>query len=91
MTHEQIVEFAKGNHYVHQLICLKECFGRNAAVGIVLNPDPYTGTKRCKTVADLFELELCNEEFLVIDPFINNILTIQEQCHLKRGRCNVAD
>lgn len=83
MTHEQIVALAKENHYVNNLISVKEMWKPTSGIGVVLEDG---STKQCRTVADLHSIGLCSERFLVIDEHIGNLLNLSQQMGAERGR-----
>lgn len=75
LTHAQIEELSKENHYVRNLICLKQIWGLNARVGIVL---PCGKTAYAYTIADLVKIDCCDSRFLIIDSHIGNLRDIHD-------------
>lgn len=65
MTHQDIEDLSKQNHYVRQLVCLKQCFGLHAKIGCVTGEG--CETTNCGTIAELHAIGWCGPEFLVID------------------------
>jgi len=77
MTSADIEALSKLNHYVRQLVCLKQCFGLNAKLGCVTQENGPTDTRRVGTVAELHEIGWCDQSYLVIDHNMHKLETIK--------------
>lgn len=75
LTSEQIQELAKENHYVNNLICLKQIWGVNKTLGVVLDSNKMFDVR---TVADLVKIGWCSERFAIIDQFIGELKDIYD-------------
>lgn len=60
----------KQNGLVHQLFCLKRCFGSTASIGIVVSSGKVD---RCRTVSELILLGHVESEMGWIDKFLPNV------------------
>lgn len=73
LTHDEIETLAKENHYVNNLISMKQIWGVQSTIGVVMENNQ---TVRLKTVADLIKNRLCNERFAIIDESIGELKNI---------------
>ena len=65
MTEQEIETLAEENHYLNNLVCLKQIWGLKMRVGIVVEDNK---TKQCQTVQDLMDAGcITDPKFLVID------------------------
>lgn len=74
MTSPEIEDFSSEDHYVHQLVMMKVCFGLNASIGCVETPTKH---RRCFSVADLVKIGWASDKFLKIDDSIENLKTLK--------------
>lgn len=72
MTSEEIVELAKQDHYVNNLVCGKQIWGLKYRIGVLCSD---SGEKKyISSIKDLINLGFCKgEKFLVIDQYWENL------------------
>lgn len=75
LTHDEIETLARQNHYVINLISLKQIWGMRSSLGVVMENNK---TIQLKTIADLINNGLCDARFAIIDDSIGELKDIHD-------------
>lgn len=76
LTPSKVEELARENHYVNQLVAVKQMWGRQAKIGIV----DFDGTVvECRTVADLVRCGCAPARLAYLDAYLHTLPPLHER------------
>lgn len=76
LTPRQVMQRCYDNHYVKQLVCMKQMFGPNSGVGCVTE----NGTVHCKSIADLIKIGWVSDRYAYLDQFLAKLPPLSDRC-----------
>jgi hypothetical protein len=69
LSSAELDEISKGQFYVHNLVCCKLIWGRDAGIGVLTD----SGHRVCRTVFNLWLEGFCSARWLWLDEYLERL------------------